>query len=137
MNAKLAPSDTTVDAILAELKPHLSAAQNQQARMFVTQFFKRVSEDDVGERPAQTWAALIRGLIEFVSVRKAGSPSVRVFNPSLENDGWESTHTVVQIVTADMPFLVDSVGIAAQQSNLLLHSLVHPVYFISRAAGGH
>jgi len=137
MNAKLAPSDTTVDAILAELQPHLSAAQNQQARVFVTQFFKRVSEDDIGERASQAWAALIRGLIEFVSVRKAGASSVRAFNPTLENDGWESAYTVVQITTPDMPFLVDSVGIAAQQSNLLLHSLVHPVYFIARDAGGH
>ena len=33
----------------------------------------------------------------------------RVFNPTVEAQGWSSGHTVVQIVTDDMPFLVDSV----------------------------
>jgi glutamate dehydrogenase len=137
MNAKLAPADTTIDAILAELQPHLSAAQNTQARVFVTQFFKRVSDDDIAVRSAETWAALIRGLLDFVRVRATAQPIVRVFNPTAEQDGWESNHTVVQIVTSDMPFLVDSVGIAAQAANLLLHGLIHPVYFIARDPGGH
>ncbi len=62
---------------------------------------------------------------------------MRVFNPSVENEGWDSSHTIVQIATNDMPFLVDSVGIAAQLSKVLLHSVIHPVYFIARDAGGH
>ena len=137
MNAKLEPADTLVEAILAELQPHLSAAQRQQARVFVTQFFKRVSEDDVTTRTPANWASLLRGLLDFTSVRKSGAPLVRVFNPSIENDGWESSHTAVQIVTNDMPFLVDSVGIAAQAAKVSLHSVIHPVYFIARDAGGH
>ncbi len=137
MNAKLEPAGTLVDAILAELQPHLSGAQRQQAQVFVSQFFRRVSEDDIAARAPASWASLVRGLLDFVSVRKSDAPSVRVFNPSVENDGWESTHTIVQIVTRDMPFLVDSVGIAAQQSKALLHSVIHPVYFIVRDPGGH
>ena len=137
MNAKPEPADTLVDAILADLQPHLSATQKQQARIFVTQFFRGVSTDDVALRASGNWAALLRGLLEFISVRKSGAPSVRVFNPGLEHDGWDSNHTIVQIVTADMSFLVDSVGIAAQQSKVLVHSLIHPVYSIVRDAGGH
>jgi glutamate dehydrogenase len=137
MNAKLLPSGSTVDSVLALLQPTLGAAQNQQARVFVTHFFKRVAEDDIAARPAETWAALLRGLLDFVRVRKPGHPAVRVFNPTREDQGWESTHTVVEIVTADMPFLVDSVGIAAQASGLLLHGVIHPVYFIARDPGGH
>ncbi|WP_347262610.1 hypothetical protein, partial [Rudaea sp.] len=102
MNAKLAPADTTIDAILTELQPHLSsAAQVQQARTFVSQFFSRVAEDDVAVRDAKTWAALLHGLMDFIRVRAANTPSVRVFNPSLENDGWESNYTAVQIATND------------------------------------
>ena len=137
MNAKLAPADATLDSILALLQPQLSAAQNQQARVFVTHFLKRVAEDDIAARTPETWAALLRGLIDFVRVRKPGQPAVRVFNPSREDQGWESSHTVVEIVTADMPFLVDSVGIAAQSAGLLLHGVIHPVYFIARDPGGH
>ncbi|GAL03557.1 NAD-specific glutamate dehydrogenase large form [Photobacterium aphoticum] len=38
--------------------------------------------------------------------------SVRVYNPTLSRYGWQSTHTVVEIVTPDRPFLVDSVRLA-------------------------
>ena len=138
MNAKLAPADATIDAIFIELQPHLSsAAQVQQARTFVHQFFSRVAEDDVAVRDAKTWAALLRGLMDFIRVRGANAPSVRVFNPSLENDGWESNYTVVEIATNDMPFLVDSIGIAAHEQGLSLHGLIHPVYFIARDPGGN
>ena len=34
---------------------------------------------------------------------------MRVYNPDFEQHGWQSPHTVVEIVTDDMPFLVDSV----------------------------
>ena len=34
---------------------------------------------------------------------------VRLFNPTCKQHGWESPHTVLQIVNDDMPFLVDSV----------------------------
>jgi glutamate dehydrogenase len=33
-----------------------------------------------------------------------------VYNPTFDQDGYDSTHTIVDIVTDDMPFLVDSVG---------------------------
>ncbi|WP_347262593.1 NAD-glutamate dehydrogenase, partial [Rudaea sp.] len=75
--------------------------------------------------------------MDFIRVRAANTPSVRVFNPSLENDGWESNYTAVQIATNDMPFLVDSVGIAAHEQGLALHGLIHPVYFIARDPGGN
>ncbi len=37
---------------------------------------------------------------------------MRLFNPVAAKQGWESPHTVLQIVNDDMPFLVDSVSMA-------------------------
>ena len=39
----------------------------------------------------------------------SGTDVVRVVEPHTREDGWESPHTVVEIVTDDLPFLVDSV----------------------------
>ena len=41
--------------------------------------------------------------------RGTGEIKVHVYNPDPERDGWDSPHTIVEIVTDDMPFLVDSV----------------------------
>jgi len=31
---------------------------------------------------------------------------IRVFNPEVAKDGWQSSHTIVEIIAKDMPFLV-------------------------------
>ena len=44
-----------------------------------------------------------------------GSERLRVYNPILEQHGWHSDHTVIEIVNDDMPFLVDSVSMAVNR----------------------
>ena len=56
-------------------------------------------------------------MLEFARQRKRGHANVRLFNPSMKEHGWESAHTVVQIVNDDMPFLVDSVTHGAGRSS--------------------
>ncbi len=72
------------------------------------------------------------GLWRFARARSAGEPRVRVYNPTLEEHGWQSTHTVVEIVNDDMPFLVDSVSMALNRRRLAIHLILHPVIAIRR-----
>ena len=52
---------------------------------------------------------------------------VRVGNPTLAVEGWESPHTVVEIVTEDLPFIVDSVSTAIVRRGYDIHLLFHPL----------
>lgn len=52
----------------------------------------------------------------------------------MKSHGWESSHTVLQVVNDDMPFLVDSVTMALADLGIGVHVLGHPVVAISRAA---
>jgi glutamate dehydrogenase len=61
---------------------------------------------------------------------------VRVFNPTLAEDGFVSDHTVVQIVNDNMPFLVDSVTMAINRGNRTAHWIVHPLMSVARDAQG-
>lgn len=65
-----------------------------------------------------------------------GGERLRVYNPILEQHGWHSDHTVIEIVNDDMPFLVDSVSIAVNRLGLTLHSAMHPVFRIWRGQDG-
>ncbi|NLP64914.1 NAD-glutamate dehydrogenase [Paraburkholderia sacchari] len=65
-----------------------------------------------------------------------GSERMRVYNPILEQHGWHSDHTVIEIVNDDMPFLVDSVSMAVNKLGLALHSVMHPVFRIWRGKDG-
>src|SRR5690606_3906172 len=65
-----------------------------------------------------------------------GTASVRLFNPALYSHGWESSHTVLQMVNDDMPFLVDSVTMALSDLGVGVHVLGHPVVQVSRDRAG-
>jgi glutamate dehydrogenase len=65
-----------------------------------------------------------------------GTAALRVYNPVLDEHGWHSDHTVIEIVNDDMPFLVDSVTMEVNRCGLTLHSAIHPVYRVWRDAQG-
>ncbi|WP_342030139.1 hypothetical protein, partial [Acinetobacter baumannii] len=75
-------------------------------------------------------------MLEFARTRKAGTVNVRVFNPTLKSHGYESPHTLLQIVNDDMPFLVDSVSMTLSELGIGVHVLGHPVLRIARDKGG-
>src|SRR5205814_608612 len=66
----------------------------------------------------------------------AGKAKIRAYNPVFEQHAWQSTHTVIEIVNDDMPFLVDSVTLEVNRQGLMLHLVVHPVLRMVRDPNG-
>lgn len=138
MSAKPEPlaAHTSLDAVVDILRAELPAAQIEEAQAFVLAFYARLSEEEIAARAAAEWAAIARGMLAQVREHEPGSALVRVFNPHLAEHGWESSHTVVQIVNDDMPFLVDSVSMALAAKDVQIHVINHPVIAVSRDEAG-
>ncbi|TGS58238.1 NAD-glutamate dehydrogenase domain-containing protein, partial [Mesorhizobium sp. M1C.F.Ca.ET.176.01.1.1] len=62
--------------------------------------------------------------------------NVRVFTPTAKANGWESPHTVLQIVNDVMPFLVDTVTMSLAEQGVGVHVLGHPVLRFTRDKAG-
>ncbi|EQD66493.1 Bacterial NAD-glutamate dehydrogenase, partial [mine drainage metagenome] len=103
---------------------------------FLRSYFRGVGEEDLASRAPAALANSARSHLEFGMERKATQSLVRVFNPDLRRDGFESPHTIVQIVTDDRPFLVDSVGLIFGRAGLAVHLVVHPVLDVRRDRRG-
>jgi glutamate dehydrogenase len=124
-----------IDAIAAQLRPGQVRSPVQPAK-FVRDCYRGVDEDDLGVRRPADLAAAAMGLLAFGSRRRANQPLVRVFNPELSQHGWTSPNTVVEVVTDDMPFLVDSLAMVLADCGLALHLMVHPVLHVTRDRAG-
>ncbi len=68
--------------------------------------------------------------------RPPGKATIAFYTPDFDRHGWHSPHSVIDIVTDDMPFLVDSVTMLIQHHDLTIHRLLHPVLGIERDATG-
>lgn len=118
------------------LKARIPAARREQVRVFIEAFYRRMEQDEYLHHSAETWAAMAADMLEFARVRKPGTAKVRVFNATDKDNGWESPHSVLQIVNDDMPFLVDSVSMALAAMGVGVHVLGHPVVRLERDKAG-
>ena len=126
----------SLEPILAALRKRAPKARQAQAEAFARAFYRRMSADEISQHGAEGWAQLADDFLELARKRKTGTAEVRVFNASLEQHGWESPHTVVQVANDDMPFLVDSVTMALADQGIGVHVLGHPVVAIERDKAG-
>ncbi|AQT72742.1 NAD-glutamate dehydrogenase [Streptomyces sp. fd1-xmd] len=68
--------------------------------------------------------------------RPQGTANVRVHTPTVEENGWTSSHSVVEVVTDDMPFLVDSVTNELSRQGRGIHVVIHPQVVVRRDITG-
>jgi glutamate dehydrogenase len=125
-----------LEEILALVRAKAPAESRDALERFVRAYFQQVSPEDLIERRADDLYGAALSHWHFARKRKPGNPKLRVFNPTVEDHGWQSTHTVIEIVNDDMPFLVDSVTMCVNRHGLTLHLIVHPIMTARRSADG-
>jgi glutamate dehydrogenase len=103
---------------------------------FLRRYYERVAPDELAGRPPPDLFGAAMAHWRAGAVRSAGAAVVHVYNPTVATDGWQVERTVVDIVTDDMPFLVDSVTMALAARQLDIHVVVHPMLGVARDAGG-
>ncbi len=124
--------DETLKAVLAMIAERFSAAEAARLATFARCYFSEAVDEDIPEETAANMFGAVTSLWQFARVRKPGRASIRAYNPALEEHGWHSTHTAIEIVNDDMPFLVDSVVAALNQMKLRVHLLIHPIIRVQR-----
>ena len=104
---------------------------------FLSAYFENTDPDELQMRGVAKLYALAQAHWRLLEVaRSPACPNIRIFNPSLAEDGFESDHTVVQIVNDNMSFLVDSVTMAINSTGRTAHWIVHPLMRVARNAQG-
>ncbi len=100
-------------------------------------FYRHVSPEDLMERDAADLYGAVMAQVRLAGERPQGTASVRVFTPSVSVNGWSAGgHTVVEVVTDDMPFLVDSVSMALAEAQHEIHLVIHPQFVVRRDLSG-
>jgi glutamate dehydrogenase len=128
--------DERIEKAAAYLKERLDPALSAEAEPFLRAFYHRVAPEDVADYTIENMYGAALALWKFAAEREPGRPKIRVYNPNLEEHGWKSPHTVVEIVNDDMPFLVDSVTSALTELALTVHITIHPQITVQRNAKG-
>lgn len=128
--------EAQIGEVVERLKTRVAGEAGEEVERFVRHYYAPASPDDLlAMEPGDLLGAAL-ALWSFARVREPGRAKVRVYNPRVEDHGWQSRHTVIEVVNDDMPFLVDSVSGAIHGRGLDIHMLLHPVVRLRRDAAG-
>src|SRR4051794_16169348 len=100
-------------------------------------YYRHVATDDLVDRsPEELYGALVSHH-RTAETRPQGTASVHVFTPTVAQHGWSAGgHSVVEVVTDDMPFLVDSIVMELTREQRDVHLVVHPQFDVTRDLTG-
>src|SRR4051794_4830354 len=116
-----------IESVCERVRERVAPEDVAEAEAFVRQYYRRAPAADLsGREPVDLYGAALAHWA-FGRGRAPGEVRVRVYNPTFEQHGWQSPHTAIELVTDDMPFLVDSVSMELSRRELGIHVLVHPV----------
>src|SRR5918992_5262547 len=119
--------NSLLERATAYVRARIHGPQAEAAQNFVRRYWERVpAEDIVGRDPVDLAGAALAHL-HLADHRPPGTARVRVYTPTFDDHGWASTHSVVEVVVDDMPFLLDSISMALVRQGCGLHLVVHPV----------
>ncbi len=125
-----------IKRIMAVAAERLSPEEAEPVKEFALQYYAAAALEDLHDRAIDDLCGAMLAHWRLGRRRRPGQPLIQVYNPHFEQHGWQSTHTVVEVVTDDMPFLVDSLGMLCVRLGLTAHLVIHPVIQVVRDAGG-
>ncbi|HEY1776912.1 MAG TPA: NAD-glutamate dehydrogenase [Solirubrobacteraceae bacterium] len=125
-----------IDAIVALAAERLQPDEFVRGEPFIRQYYRWVPVEDLAERSTADLAGAAVALWEFAQVRAPRETKIRIYDPVLERDGWQSPHTIIEVLSDDMPFLVDSVAMELRRVSVGIHLMVHPVLGVVRDSDG-
>ena len=118
------------------LNQRVSANRAKLAADYLESYFRRVPMEELERESPEVLASLIADQLKFLGRRAPGATLLRVFNPNKKKHGWESGHTIIEMLNDDKPFLVDSATLALAELNLDVQLIVHPVIQVIRDKNG-
>jgi glutamate dehydrogenase len=103
---------------------------------FLQRYYRHTAPEDLVDRDPVDVFGAAHSHYRLAENRPQGTANVRVLTPTVEENGWACSHSIVEVVTDDMPFLVDSVTNELTRQGRGIHVVIHPQMTVRRDLTG-
>ena len=132
MSDRLCDSSALLSPLTELFQQRLSAEMATQVTDFAGHYYQTATHEELSERSLDNLYGATLSCWQFLQGFESAQPKLRLYNPDLEQHGWRAQHTVIEIVQADMPFLVDSVRMALNRHGLVIHTIHNAILYTRR-----
>ncbi|MGC1182494.1 NAD-glutamate dehydrogenase [Legionella sp.] len=114
-----------IEAIADRIRNSMVGDQAKLCAEFAKQLYGTVAMEDLSSWELEDLYGTVVNLWSLISERAPHETKIRIYNPDFERHGWQTTHTVIEILCDDMPFLVDSIRLVIHRMGLASHLTIH------------
>ncbi len=111
----------------AEILKHFPAKTPAAVKDFAEKYLAKIPQGDMTQMDSQTLARTIENHWNLLKNKKGKIPSIHIYTPIENKDGWTSGRTIIDIVHNDMAFLIDSIVAEVVRHGQLIQTLIHPI----------
>ncbi len=124
-------------ASLASHRKGTGGPPDEHVEALLRCYYRHVAPEDIVERSDVDLYGATMSQYKLAGERPQGTAKIHVFTPTVAEHGWAADgHTVVEVVTDDMPFLVDSVTMVLNEQARDVLMVVHPQILVRRDVAG-
>jgi glutamate dehydrogenase len=134
MTVIINPSTSAIQAIARVVANE--ASTTLPAADFVKAVLSQLSLEDFELQSQTDWSRILASMLQASQRRLPGIALVRVNQDSLSPEEGGSPRSTLEIVSDDLPFLVDSFKMTLSALGITCHAIVHPVLSVQRNADG-
>lgn len=117
--------DVLIEAIVDKIRSSMVGDQTEFCAEFAKQLYGTVAMEDLSSWNIDDLYGAVVNFWSLISERAPHETKVRIYNPDFERHGWQTTHTVIEVICDDMPFLVDSIRLVIHRMGLASHLTIH------------
>ncbi|MEZ0122122.1 MAG: NAD-glutamate dehydrogenase [Candidatus Reddybacter sp.] len=136
MAKRACEKETILDQLATMIDERMKGESAEDVLFFSQIYYLHIAEEDLVERALEDLYGAVLSHWNFARQRDKGKSKIRVYNPSLEDQGWQSCHSILEVVMEDRPFLVESIAMELNRQGLTNHLIIHPIFGVDRTAEG-
>lgn len=118
-------SKSVIDKVASFAKQKLKSSEAELVVKFIRLYYGGSSHDDLCQHTIANLFGAAYSHWKLMDQAEITEAVVKVFNPELKKDGWESAHSIIQVVVPDSPFIVDSMRMLVNRLGFTTYLVTH------------
>ena len=103
---------------------------------YIKIFYSQCVDKDFADYSTEEMLNFATSSFDFFAQKPANNFKIRLQNPTIAKNGFESKCTILDIVNDDMSFLVDSVVMQFDSRGIEIRNVIHPILTTARSKDG-
>ena len=129
-------SESLLDSLAQYIRSEIKDDSVEQLTLFAQHYFSFSAFEEIANTSVEDlYGAVLSHWNLFLNLPD-GKAKIHTYNPSIEDHGWQSSHTVIEVVSPDRAFILQSITMEINRYGFVNQLVFHPVYWVRRDTAG-